>query len=216
MNVLKQLIRLHKILFMAAVLFTFLSVMFNLCWNRFLAQLLDGLENTAFFGSEHEMNAFLAIGIIIILIHTMSEYVSSYLSACTCEIFAHEMRLGYARHFLQSDIQALSKLNVGEEQSAVQNELKEISDYMSENLFSLIKQLCTFVVTVVFLLCQNVKLAMISIVPVLPLIFYCFYSSKIIKDYTQKCQSSRKNQRAGGRDSGIVSGDSNLWRVWAD
>ena len=34
----------------------------------------------------------------------------------------------------------LSKLSVGEEQSAMQNELKSISDYMKENLFSSMKQ----------------------------------------------------------------------------
>lgn len=79
--------------------------------------------------------------------------------------FAHDMRMGYARHYLQSDIRTLSKLNVGEEQSAMQNELKEISAYFSENLFSLIKQFSTFVVTVLFLLYQNFKLAVIFILP---------------------------------------------------
>lgn len=63
---------------------------------------------------------------------------------------------------------------------------------MSENLFSLIKQLGTFVVTVIFLLCQNFKLTMLYIIPVIPLILYCSFSSKIIKKYTQHCQNRRK------------------------
>lgn len=49
MKIVKQLVKLHKILFSLAVLFTFLSVILNLCWNRFLAQLLDILENADSF-----------------------------------------------------------------------------------------------------------------------------------------------------------------------
>lgn len=192
MKIVKQLVILHKILFMLAVLFTFLAVILNLCWNRFLAQLLDILENTDSFYAGNGMGLFLAAGILIVLIHAISEYLSSYLSSCTCETFAHEMRMGYARYYLQSDIRTLSKLHVGEEQSAMQNELKDISDYLSENLFSLMKQFGTFAVTVVFLFCQNFKLAMLSIVPVIPLILYCSFSSKILKNYTQQCQNSRK------------------------
>ena len=102
------------------------------------------------------------------------------------------MRMGYARYYVQSDIRTLAGLNVGEAQSAMQNELKEISDYMSEQLFSLMKQFGTFAMTVLFLLWINFKLAMLSIVPVIPLIFYCSFSSKVIKKYTQQCQYSRK------------------------
>lgn len=184
--------KLHKVLFTTALLFTFLSVILNLCWNKFLAQLLDVLGTTDLFHSENEMGMFFAIGTLIVVVHTISEYLSLYLSAYTCETFAHELRMGYAGYYLHSDVQTLSRLNVGEEQSAMQNELKDISDYLSENLFSLMKQLGTFVVTVIFLLCQNMKLTMISVVPVIPLILYCSFSSRIIKNYTQQCQNSRK------------------------
>ncbi len=192
MKLLKQLIQLHKILFIAAVLLTFLSVILNLCWNEFLARLLDFLGNADHFSFEKETGIFFAIGISIIFAHMISEFVSSILSSYTCELFAHELRMGYAGFYLQSDIQTLSRLNVGEEQSALQNELKEISDYLSENLFPLIKQFCAFAITVLFLLSQSLKLTTISIVPVIPLIVYCSFSSKIIKNHTQQCQNSRQ------------------------
>lgn len=191
MKILKQLIRLHKFLFMTAILFTFLSVVFNLCWNRLLAETLDIFGDAAFFNFENGsriISALFIIGIFVILLYTISDYLASY----TCEIFAHEMRMGYVRYYLQSDFQMLSKLNVGEEQSAMQNELKDVSDYLNENLFSLMKQFGTFTVTVVFLFCQNVKLAVLSIFPVIPLIIYCFFSGKVIKDYTQQCLNSKK------------------------
>lgn len=195
MKIIKQMIGLHKFIFGIAVLFTFLSIILNLCWNKFLAELLNILfdADVAALGNRPGVIfIMLPAGIIIVLLHTLSEYLSSYLSFYTCEIFAHEMRMGYAGFYLQNDIRTLSKLNVGEEQSAMQNELKDVSDYLNANLFSLIRQFGTFAVTVVFLLCQNVKLAMISILPVVPLIIYCSLSSKIIKSYTEQCQNSKK------------------------
>ena len=143
MKIIKQLIKLHKFLFMTAVLFTFLSVILNLYWNKFLAEMLDTLGNAALLHIKDRtkmLSAVPAMGVIINLLYTISEYISSYLASYTCEIFAHHMRMGYARYYLQNDIQMLSKLSVGEEQSAMQNELKSISDYMKENLFSLMKQ----------------------------------------------------------------------------
>lgn len=195
MKVLIKLVKLHKFLFGITVLCTFLSVILNLYWNKFLAELLDRFEILNFFGLGNEKRvhlSFIMLGIIIILLYTLSEYLSSCLASYTCELFAHEMRMGYVRHYLQRDIQILLKLKVGEEQSAMQNELQDISNYMKENLFSLMKQFSTFVVTAIFLLVQNAKLAILSILPVLPLIVYCACSSKIIKNMTEQCQDNRK------------------------
>lgn len=192
MKLLKQLIKLHKILFMMAVLFTFLSVIINLCWNKFLAQLLDLLGNADFFSFKKETAVFFTLGILVVLIHTISEFASLFLSSYTCEMFAHELRMGYAKSYLQSDPRTISKLNVGEEQSTMQNELQEISAYLTESLFPLMKQFGAFVVTVLFLLCQNLKLTLLSVVPVLPLIAYCSFSSKIIQNKTRQCQNSKQ------------------------
>ncbi|MDE7131066.1 MAG: hypothetical protein K2O65_04605 [Lachnospiraceae bacterium] len=195
MKILKNLIKLHIFLFQITMAFAFLSIILNLCWNKFLSELLDILGGVAVGDFEYVSHVALAVlptGIFIILLHTISEYLSSYLASYTCEIFAHEMRMAYVRYYLRGDIRMLSRMNVGEEQSAMQNELKDISDYLNENLFSLVKQFGTFVITVVFLLSQNVKLAFISVLPVFPLIVYCACSSKIIKNYTAQCQSSKQ------------------------
>lgn len=195
MKILKQLIKLHKVLFTVAFLFTFLSIILNLCWNKFLADILDIFGDLSAVNFDNRIRTLFAVlpsGIIIVFLNTLSEYFSTYLASYTCEIFAHEMRIGYARYYLQSDIRLLSELNVGEEQSAMQNELKDISGYLNENLFSLVKQFGTFAVTIAFLLCQNVKLTLIYILPVVPLIIYCSFSSKAIKNYTGRCQNSRK------------------------
>ncbi len=195
MKILKRLIKMHKFLFTVTFLFSLLSIILNLCWNKFLAEILDDFGDVAAVNIKNgtrTLFAVLPVGLFIVFSHTLCEYLSSYLASYTCEIFAHEMRLGYAGYYLQSDIRMLSGLNVGEEQSAMQNELKDISGYLNENLFSLVKQFGTFAVTIVFLLYQNVKLTMIYILPVVPLIVYCSFSSKAIKNYTGRCQDSRK------------------------
>ena len=195
MKIMKKLVKLHKFLFGIAVLCTFLSVILNLWWNKYLAEFLDQFEvlNFSDIGNEKRVQlSFFLIGAFIILFYTLSEYISSCLASYTCELFAHEMRMGYVRFYLQSDIRILLNLKVGEEQSAMQNELKDISDYLKENLFSLMKQFGTFVVTAIFLLSQNAKLTVLSILPVLPLIIYCAFSSRVIKRLTEQCQDNRK------------------------
>ena len=193
MKIIKQLIKLHIVLFGAAVLLTLTSIILNLYWNNLLAKMIDILEDSvSFYFGNSVLIYFLTAGIFIILLHTISEFLSSYAAAYTCETFAHEMRMGYVRYYLESDIRMLSNLNVGEEQSAMQNELKEISDYLKENLFSLMKQFGTFAVTIVFLMCKSLKLTVLSILPVVPLLVYCSFSSKIIKNYTEQCQNSKQ------------------------
>ena len=78
MKMIWKLIKLHKTFFGAAFLFTFLSVISNLYWNKFLAQLLDSLENTSLSFLENEMGIFFAIGIFIVFIHAICEYLSLY------------------------------------------------------------------------------------------------------------------------------------------
>lgn len=187
MKILRKLIRMHKFLFFAAMLLTLLSVFLNLYWNSFLADTIDNFRN-----EEALMLTPLAMAAVIILLHTAAEYLSSCLASYTCEVFAHEMRMGYSRFYLQSDIRTLSKLNVGEEQSAMQNEMGEISAYLNENLFSFTKQFVSFAVTAVFLLCCNFKLALLSTLPVVPLMIYCYFSGKSIKNLAEQCQKSKK------------------------
>lgn len=195
MKILNKLIRLHKFIFSVAVLITFLSVFINLWWNKYLADMLDRLGNAkAHNWGEAGTSLFemVMLGIFIIVFYAISECLSFYLAAYTCETIAHEMRMGYVRYYLQSNIQTLSKLNVGEEQSAMQNELKDISHYLNENLFSFMKQFVSFAATVVFLFFQDFKLTLLSTLPVIPLIIYCYFSGQIIKNYTEQCQQSKK------------------------
>ncbi len=196
MRTLKKLIGLHKFLFWTAAAVTFAAALTNLCWNGFLAVFLDkfpSAQQSFLGGTDAHEGMMAAAGLGLIALYAVNEYGSAYLASYTCEIFVHEMRMGYARHYLYSDIRMLAGLNAGEEESAMQNELQEVSVYFNENLFAIMKQFVSFVCAVIFLFCQNVKLAFLSIIPVIPLIVYCFCSSKIIKTYSGQCYESKKS-----------------------
>lgn len=195
MKLLKKLIRLHKYLFLAAALFACLSVFTGLYWNNFLAEMIDNLGSIITFEGQNAVAALskmLATAAFIIIFHTTNEYAAAYLASYACELSAHEMRMGYALFYLKSDVRMLSKLNAGEEQSAMLNELSELSAYLNEAFFSFIKQSLSFVSTIIFLSCKNFKLTILSVLPVIPLILYCSFSGKIIQCHTGQCLEKKK------------------------
>lgn len=195
MKLLVKLIGRHRCLFLAAMLFTLSSALLSLYWSSFLAGVMDALVNVSPAGGRGSPPLPLkplAMAAAIILLHTAVEALSSCLSSYTCEAFAHEMRMAYCRFYLQGDIRTLSGLNVGGEQSAMQNELAEVSAYLKENLFPFVKQFVSFAVTAVFLLCRNARLTLLYVLPVTPLMLYCYCSGKVIKNLTEQCQESRK------------------------
>lgn len=156
-------------------------------------ELLDSLGDSLAFSAADKMAArFFRQGISTVLLLALSEFSSFSLASLVCEIFSHDLRMGYVRFYLQSDIRTLSGLRAGEEQSAMQNELMDISSYFQENLFSFMKQFVTFIFTVLFLFSQNRKLTLLSTLPVFPLIVYCYFTGRIIKGYTEQCQRYKK------------------------
>ena len=98
LGVIKKLIRKHRVLFFTAVFLTFLSVFLNLCWNKFLMELLDGLGDSAVFPAQRGMASWFWTRVgWIVLLHTISEFASTGLASCVCERFAHDLRMGYVR-----------------------------------------------------------------------------------------------------------------------
>lgn len=193
MGVIKRLIRQHRISCYTAVVLTFSSIFLNLVWNQFLMELLDRFADAALLSAENDSLAEVFLrGIWIVPLHAFNEYVSVCMASWVCETFAHDLRMGYVKYYLRTDIRKISRMNVGEEQSAMQNELKDISDYFQQNLFSFLRQFATFAVTALFLLCQNAKLALLSTLPAIPLMVYCYFTGKVIKGCTEQCQKGKK------------------------
>lgn len=192
MGVLKKLIGLHRILFCAAALLTVAASAANLWWNSFLADVLDMLGAPGRPGMSALLPGILAGGTAILLALAAGDYLSFYAASYTCELFAHEMRMGYARYYLRGDSRMLAGCSAGEEESAMQNELKDISAYLNESLFSIMKQFVAFAATAVFLAVKSPRLALLSTLPAVPLMLYCFVSGRTIKVYAERCMEYQK------------------------
>ena len=192
MGVLKKLIGLHRILFLGAALLTVAAAAANLWWNSFLADVLDMLGAPGRPGLSTLLPGILAGGTAILLALAAGDYLSFYAASYTCELFAHEMRMGYARYYLWVDGRMLAGCNAGEEQSAMQNELRDVSAYLNESLFSIMKQFVAFAATAAFLVVKSPRLALLSTLPAVPLMLYCFVSGRAIKTYTARCMECQK------------------------
>jgi len=186
MKVILKMVRLHKFLFWVTALFTLTHAVLCLLLSNFWAEVLDSL----FINPTPGM--YVKQGIVIILFAVLNEFLASYMAAYTCEIFAHELRVGYAQGLLEKDIQTLSEMNVGAIQSVVQNELKDISLYLNENLFPFIRQFVLFFTTMVYLFCMEYRLAWVTLAPVILLMVYCYFSGRVIKNYAHKTLALRQ------------------------
>lgn len=118
-------------------------------------------------------------------------WLKTYLSGYVCEILTHDLRMGYARHFSSLPISEIEQLNAGEQLSKLQNEIADISRYLSSNLFQLINDGISFAATLGWLLILNTKLTLTVNLPVLLIMIYVFYSSRIISKATERSQEAK-------------------------
>jgi len=120
-----------------------------------------------------------------------ANFLKTYISGFTCEILTHDLRMGYARYFSSLHISEIERLNAGEQLSKLQNEIAEVSRYLNGNLFQLVNDSITFIATIVWLLVLNTKLTLTGNLPVLVIMIYVFYSSRLISNATERSQQAR-------------------------
>ena len=111
-------------------------------------------------------------------------------SGWTCETLAHDLRMGYAKHFTTLSITEIENLNAGEQLSRLQNEIGDISGFLRTNLFTIVDDLIRFIGTFSWMLWINPKLTLLANVPSVIIIFYTAYSSKVIGKATQRSQQA--------------------------
>lgn len=187
MKTLKKVLALHKVLVTVSLIATILAILVNLFWNKVLSEMINQL------GKDSEMPVRMILsGITVMLLFAVTQYSYGILNHWTCETLAHEMRMGYAKYFVHMDGRTLAELNSGEEMSGLQNELSDISNYLNSNLFNLVDQLLWFLFTFVWLLMLCPKLTILANLPVIPIILYCSFSSKVIKKLMDNSQQYKK------------------------
>lgn len=186
MSLLAQLLKKHPVLALASIFASVLLVAITLLWNAQLSHII----NTISSGDSLSSNAILpAVATMVAM--SAANYLRTYLSGYTCEMLTHDLRVGYAHYFSALPIAEIEQLNAGEQLSKLQNEIADISGYLSGNLFQLIHDAITFIATLGWLLILNPKLTLIVNLPVLLVMLYVFHSSKIISKATERSQQAK-------------------------
>ena len=179
------------ILALAAVSASAFLVAVMLWWN---AQ-LSGIITTISEGNILSANTII-LATLIMFAMCAANFLKTYVAGFACEIMTHDLRMGYARYFSTLPLSEIERLNAGEQLSILQNEIAEVSKYINDNLFQLINDSLTFFATITWLLFINARLTITVNLPVIIIMIYVFYSSKIISNATELSQQARGKMNA--------------------
>jgi ABC-type bacteriocin/lantibiotic exporter with double-glycine peptidase domain len=185
MALLKKLIHKRIGLTSLSICVSIISITVSLYWNT----QLSGIINTINAGSSVLLRTIL-LGCATIVLSAGLAYLLGLCSGWTCETLAHDLRMGYATHFILLPIAEVENMNAGEQLSKLQNEINEVSVFLRANLFSVIDDLIKFIGTFSWLLWLNPKLALLANAPVALLMWYTVYSSRVIGRTTQESQQA--------------------------
>ena len=130
--------------------------------------------------------------LILIAVISIFSLLSESISGLSCEVMTHDLRMGFAGRLAEMSLPELEQINAGEEVSGFQNEIGEVSDYMTENMEKLAGDAVRFAGTLILLLSVCPILTAGAYLPVAGIVAYVFYSSKIIGRLTQQEQEARK------------------------
>lgn len=186
MNLLFKLLYKRKLLVFITICSSGLSVAVTLRWNYELSKIIDSVSTGIF-----PTNEMIIRTLIIMIILSIFNYLKRFFIGYTCESITHDLRMGYGSYFSLLTYREAEELNTGRQISKLQNEIADVSGYLNSNLFQLIDDGVKFIVTFSWLLFIAPSLAIVSNIPVLIIIIYVFWSSKIINTATEQSQISK-------------------------
>jgi len=181
-----MMIQNRKMLSAATFGTTILSTTVLLLWNAQLSGIIDAVSI-----GHAPSGATLAWAIITMLAMGACNYINSYITGYTCESMTHDLRMGYARYFTQLPYAEAEKLNVGEQLSKLQNEISDVSVYLSSNFFQLFGDAIRFFMTFAWLIFLNPILTLAVNLPSFIIMAYVVWSSKIISLATEHSQQAK-------------------------
>lgn len=191
MNNLIKLCKKRKLYVTFTLIVSILSIIITLYWNYELNQLINQVQVGI---------AITRIQIIVVLllmiITAISQGSFTYLSGYTSEYLTHDLRMYLAHRLLKKNYYEVEQLNTGEQLSQLQNEVAEVSQYLTGSLFMLINDGIRFTFTFSWLLTMNSKLTILTNLPVIIIFIYVIYSSKAIEGLSK--QSKIKQQQMNG------------------
>lgn len=182
-----RLFQNRKVTVLLTLLFCICSVVTTLLWNKNLAVLIDGVQ--AGLGLDRECVAW-CIGYLVLA--ALFQGGMQFLSAYAGEYAVHDLRMKLAKVTMGRDYASAAKESSAELISLQQNEMEDISRYISDNLFTLCNTVISFVFNLLFLLLQNMKLTLLYLIPVAGMAVYTTLSGKVIYRYTKREQEAQK------------------------
>lgn len=198
MALLKHMLCKRVGLVITTICISILAIIVSLWWNSQLSYIINAINSNTLIPVRT-----LAMMAATILVNSGVAYALGLLSGWTCETLAHDLRMGYARHFTTLSLTEIEKLNAGEQLSKLQNEITDVSGFLRTNLFSIVDDGVRFIATFSWMLSLNPRLTIFANLPVVLIIWYTTYSSKVIGDMVQ--QSQKANEQMNGFVDMLVS-----------
>lgn len=152
-----------------------LTVAVSLWWNSQLSIVI----NTINTNSDIPVKAIIA-AVAAIAVSMGMLYLLKICSGWTCETLAHDLRMGYAKHFTSITITEIENINAGEQLSMLQNEMCDVSVFLRDNLFTFADDLIKCLGTFLWLLWLDPRLTLLSNLPTVIIMWYTVYTSRVI------------------------------------
>ena len=187
MNLLIILMRKRKYLVILTIILSIASVSLLLWWNFQLSEIINNINRQENISHDQVLYA-----VITMLLNGGIAFALSMCSSWTLETIAHDLRMSYANHFIQLPYQQIEHLSVGEQISKLQNEIDDVSSFLRMNLFALVDDLIRFLATFGWMLYLNSYLTILSSLPVLFLVWYSLFASKLIGKTAQISQQANQ------------------------
>lgn len=182
-----ELLKKRFPLVFAAVCASGLTAATTLWWN----DQLGGIINAVSAGQALPPRG-IALALATMLVMGATAYLKDWISGFACESIAHDLRMGYARHFAALPAAVTEGLNAGEQLSRLQNEIADVSGYLNANLFQLVDDGIRFTATLVWLILLEPALTLYTNLPVGIILLYAVWSSKTIGAAAVKSQQAKE------------------------
>ncbi len=186
MALLSKMLCKRKISMFLTIIVSVSTVTLSLWWNAQLSKMIDQVSVGILPTNEMILWAFFTMLMIGIF-----SYIKTFCSKRTCEKMAHDLRMGYAHYFLFLSVEEAEKLSTGEQLSKLQNEINAVSTYLNTNLFQLFDDGVRFLTTLIWLSSIHLTLTLAPNFPMIFIIIYILWSSKIIATATQRSQEAK-------------------------
>lgn len=193
MALLMRMLRRRAGLATAAAGASILAIALSLWWNSQLSFIINAVSAGGGVPARAVLLACAAIAA-----NSGAAWALGLLSGWTCETLAHDLRVGYARHFSRLSLPEIEELGAGEQMSRLQNEIADVSGFLRNNLFSFVDDGVRFAGTLFWMLWLDTRLTLLANLPVLAIMAYTVYSSKAIEN------AALKSQQANGEMGGFL------------